>query len=180
MELGKLTKTGFWFKTKKALWWVNPSKDEPLSDDVKGMLITEGELEAADVTSGILTVRGPGDYEAGGVEIRGYAGGVYKIRADGLSVVWADSFSDKWDDKRLDRLDGSDVLVLGVEKTPIARVKQLVKKMGINYLILWGEKDSSAMRVYIDEFDLEGVKQEKIKIEADNLPEGLEVIILDG
>lgn len=187
MEIGRLVKSGFWFKTKRDLWWVDPPAEEPIASGVKGVLYLAGELGAEDAAKGMLVVRGPGDYEAGGVEIKGFSGGredgletVYRVRADGLGVVWANCFSDKWNEKRIGRLGSNDVLVIGVERTTVAKCKELAKKIGVNYLVLWGDGDSQALKKFVDEFDLESLGQDKIKIDAENLPEGLEVVILNG
>lgn len=134
-----------------------------------------------------MTIRGPGEYEAGGVEIRGFgdrgAGGattVYRIRIDGLGVVVVTSFSQKWDEKRMEKLKGSDVLVVRVGSIPVKVAKNLVKKTGVNYLVLLGGEGGAGLKEYVDEFDLEGVAgQNKIKIEVESLPEGLEVVLLN-
>ncbi|MFA6518712.1 MAG: hypothetical protein WCV93_03660 [Candidatus Shapirobacteria bacterium] len=184
MEIGKLEKSGLWLKTKKGLWWVDPLLEKSVDPGVAGLLFSSGELDASDVAYGKLIIRGPGDYEVGGVEVKGFSGGkgtletIYRVRADSLGIVLANSFSDKWDDKRVEKLGSNDVLVLGVDKMTVKRCKEIVKKMGVNYLILWGE--SEALKKFADEFDLESLRQDKVKIEAESLPEGLEVVILNG
>ncbi|HPD44895.1 MAG TPA: hypothetical protein PK131_01820, partial [Candidatus Woesebacteria bacterium] len=58
--------------------------------------------------------------------------------------------------------------------------RELAKKWGVNYLIpVGGKPDSKVLVTFLDEVDEEGLEPiESLKVDKDNLPDGLEIVLL--
>ena len=81
-----------------------------------------------------------------------------------------------------EKINGIDVLIVNIDECKIKgkMFLDLAKKWGANYLIPVGyKKDGDSLKKFLDEVDEEGLEAvESLKIDRDNLPDGLEVIIL--
>lgn len=134
-----------------------------------------------------VVIAGAGEYEVGGIEVLGIADGgggvVYVISMDGVEVVVLDELRGELSEKKVERLGEADVLTfsLGNIKTVgYKSIMKLAKSLGVNYLLPYG-KDlaSEEAKTFLDEADLEGFQAvESLKVGADDLPDGLETVIL--
>jgi len=188
MEIKMLGDYAAFFKGKKENILINPSK-EMLSDLKFNSRIV---LYTSDVfgNSGFLNgervlIKGPGEYEVGGVEINGFNGEngdtVYSVVVDGISVVILGKIAQELSPKRVEKIDSADVLLAPVtigENGSFKLIKEWSKKWGVNYLIPMFEKDDE-LKKFLDAADEEGLETiDSLKVEKDNLPDGLEVKLL--
>ncbi len=134
-----------------------------------------------------VVIRGPGEYEVGGVEISGVDangdGVVYLVNLDGVMVAVVESLSKEVGNKLVDKVKGVDVLVLLAEeggKVDSKAVLAVAKKWGVNYLIPVGftEEKLKVLLDVVDREDLEPVPS--LKVEKDSLPDGMEVVLLSS
>lgn len=135
-----------------------------------------------------IVISGPGEYEVGGVDINGFSDGsggtLYVLNVDGIEVMVLDSISKELDEKKIEKIDGVDVLVVSIDKLNGINGKSylsLAKKLGANYLIPIGfEKDSDQIKKFLDDVDEEGLDYiDNLKIDkGDDLPDGLEIKLI--
>lgn len=132
-----------------------------------------------------VVVAGPGEYEVGGIEVLGVADGagntVYSVVIDGVGLVVLGNSQTELNDKKIEKLSGADVLVAEVEGNDNGANKNLLKiakAIGVNYLIPAGG-DETALKDLMNVTDNEGKEAVKsLKVDKDNLPEGMELVIL--
>jgi len=174
-------------KDEKVL--VNPSKEliDSGKYESRTVIFTRKEYNFLGLTFEGVVVCGPGEYEVGGVEILGIdANGegeevVYVLNMDGLSLVIMTTGGDSLKDKLGEKINGVDVLMVLPSKEGILDYKsvlEMAKKWGVNYLVPIAFETEN-LKGLLDEVDNEGlVPIEKIKIDKEDLPEGMEVICL--
>jgi len=148
-------------------------------------IYTKGSFDGMDLKDepGGVSIRGAGEYEVGGVSIMGVSGGedrtVYRIEMDGVVVGILGDFTEPLSDKRIERLDGMDVLVVSINQN-IKLALSWAKRWGVNYLIPMGfEEGDGKLKSFLDLVDREDLEAvPSLKVDKVNLPEGMEVVVL--
>ena len=168
---------------------VNPGK-EMFSDkknEYRVVLFTREELDFLGLTFEGVVIRGPGEYEVGGVEISGVDGNgdglAYLIGLDEVAMVVVDGAGGLLSKKLVDKMKGVDVMVVMVRKGEKVDPKTLLavaKKWGVNYLVPIGF-ESDDLEVLLDAVDREDLQTvANLKVEKDSLPDGMEVVLLSN
>ncbi len=189
MEIKILENQSIYLKGKKENILINPSKER--RDDSKYpsrvFLFTAEKYDGMGFEGDNILIRAPGEYEVGGVEIDGYSSGddntFYVINIDGIKVIFLGDLGESLSDKRIEKIDSADVLLAPVliKNSPSAKlILDWAKKWGVNYLIPMGYgEDKSSLDKFLDQADQEGLEAiESLKVDKDDLPDGLEVKIL--
>jgi hypothetical protein len=86
-------------------------------------------------------------------------------------------------DKKVEKISGADVMVVNVKNgSGISNksVIDLAKKWGVNYLIpVGGDGADVDLKKFKDDADCEGLEPiESLKVDKDDLPDGMEVVFL--
>jgi len=188
MEIRCLDNKTVLLKGKKESVLVNPTKEilEANKTQSRVIVFTSKKYDCLNLTEGEKVIlRGPGEYEVGGVEVLGVNAGsgdtVYVINVDGITVGVLGSITEMLSDKRIDRINAVDVLLAPVGEKGVVNGKIVLswaKKWGANYLIpVGGEADKEEMKKFLDEVDREDLQPiESLKVDSENLPEGLEIV----
>ena len=172
---------------KKETVLINPSNDL-LKKTNSRIVVYNKQIEPGLLTANnkVLIV-GPGEYEVGGVEIIGLGDGnggvIYSIIIDGVTLAVLANIKTELTEKKIDKLGSADVLVADVGQNDTAQNKalfKLAKGMGVNYLVPIGAISSEPHLIdFLNVTDNEGLESvASLKIDKDNLPEGLEVVLL--
>ncbi|MEI8068132.1 MAG: MBL fold metallo-hydrolase [Candidatus Shapirobacteria bacterium] len=189
MEIRILGNQSVFLKGKKENLLINPTK-EILGDSKYSsriIVFTSEDFDDLKLNTEAIIIRGSGEYEIGGVEIVGYSanGGetVYLINHDGISVAVLGQLKEALTEKRVEKINGIDVLLapvaIGTENSAKS-VLAWAKKWGVNYLIPtgWIENNENLIK-FLDVADEEGAEQiESLKVEKGDLPDGLEVKVI--
>jgi len=133
-----------------------------------------------------VLIYGPGEYEIGGVEIKGYSAAenevIYLVEMEGIMVAVLADISEPLSDKRVERIEGVDVVVAAIDNMAKVSPKTLMdwsKKWGVNYLIPIAY-DEEKLKKFLDVVDEEGLEPiDVLKVNRDELPDGLEVCVLN-
>ena len=168
---------------------VNPGK-EVMGDKKHAsrvVLFTREELDFLGLNFGGVIIRGPGEYEVGGVEISGLdsdGGGVaYLIGLDEVMMMVVDGSGGFLGKSLMDDVKGVDVMVVMVregEKVDDKALLAMAKKWGVNYLVPIGF-ESNDLEVLLDAVDREDLQTvASLKVEKDSLPDGMEVVLLSN
>lgn len=168
---------------------VNPVKEvlEDKEHVSRVVLFTREELDFLGLTFGGVVIRGPGEYEVGGVEISGVDsngnGLVYSIGLDDVVMVVVDGVGGPLDKKLVEKVRGVDVMLVLVrdgEKIDGKVLLAVAKKWGVNYLVPIGF-ESDDLEVLLDAVDREDLQTvASLKVEKDSLPDGMEVVLLSN
>lgn len=190
MEIKRINQKCWQIKTKKEVVLVNPDEAVLRDNKITSRIVIYTETHGDFVRlgdDGRIVIAGPGEYEVGGVEISGLNGGegrLYVIAADGVSVGVLGAIKEKLTDKKVEKINGVDALIpsVGYEgQLPTKDILDLAKSWGANYLVPMGFEieNSEEVKKFLDDTDNEGLEpQDSLKIEADNLPDGMEVVLL--
>jgi len=188
MEIKRFDDQGILLKGKKESVLINPTKESLDSDKVPGRIVvfTGKDYDSLGISCGERVIlRGPGEYEVGGIEVMGINAGegdtVYIINVDGLVVGVLGDIAETLSDKKVERINAVDVLLVPVSgKGKIAgkTVLSWAKEWGVNYLMpVFGSTTQEEMKKFLDEVDREDLQPvESLRVDKENLPEGLEVI----
>lgn len=184
MQIKRLGNKTILLKGKKESVIINPEK-VPKSDsriimfsESKDLTPTEGDK---------VVIAGAGEYEIGGVEIVGTktegTGLFYSIGIDGVRVGMVSNLKEELTEKKMDKVGEVDVLIfeLGNEDGKLTKILLgMAKKLGANYVIPvdYTEGDESIVN-FLDESDNEGEESvESLNVEKEELPDGMEVVLL--
>lgn len=189
MEIKQISKEIVWIKGKKENILIDPNREMLLKDKTNARIVLLTKKDESIVVLGDekkVVVCGPGEYEIGGVEIVGINLGNseygYLVTVDGVIVGVIGVLTETISEKRVARIESMDVMVYKTGGALVPKLAvDLAKKWGANYLLPIATKvaDQQITEV-LDLVDREmepGV--EMVKIEKDNLPDGLEVVILE-
>lgn len=189
MEIKIAGKQSFFLKGKKENVLVNPNKDVMGSNKYSARLIvfTENDSKVSGLGSENVIIKGPGEYEVGGVQVLGINAGnnqtVYIINIDGVEVGVIGKLEELLSDKKIERVEAVDVLLAPTkfkEEISSKTILEWAKKWGVNYLVPMDyEEDNNSLKEFLDAADQEGLEPvDSIKIDKDNLPDGLEIVVL--
>jgi hypothetical protein len=176
----------FLIKGKKESVLVSPESNFPIKNRPRIVLFNEVRSEEMRPEGATVVVMGPGEYEIGGVEINGYSSGggntMYTVSVDGLTVGILGRLKEQLTDKRMDKINGVDVLVVDIKENGFIGPKailKLAKTWGANYVVPVGYGENGDLKKFLDEADYEGLEPiDALKVDKDNLPDGTEVVIL--
>ena len=189
MEIKILENQSVYLKGKKENVLINPNKDrrEDSKYPSRIFLFTADKYDGMGFTGEKILIRAPGEYEVGGVEINGYNSGndntLYVLHIDGIKLVFLGDLEESLSDKRIEKIDSADVLLAPVLIKDSASGKLVLdwaKKWGVNYLIPMGYgENKDSLDKFLDQADQEGLEAiESLKVDKDDLPDGLEVKVL--
>jgi hypothetical protein len=181
MEIKILDNKTIFLKGKKENILVNPNKEilENNKYSARTLIFTGEKFDDLGLKTESVMIRGPGEYEIGGLEINGYSAGngnsIYLVNIDGLTVGILGDLEDSLSEKRIEKITGVDILL-----APVKIKEETSAKLILDCLIPVGwTEDESALTKFLDAADQEGLeKVDSLKVEKDNLPDGLEIKVL--
>ena len=188
MEIRFLGNQTIYIKGKKESVLVNPTdKDGSLKLGGRIIAFTSKDFDNLGLSTEKVILRGPGEYEIGGVEVQGVNGGngdvIYVFTIDGVTVGVFGDLKEALSDKKQEKISSLDVMLISIKKNESISDKLILdwaKKWGANYLIPVGfdEPNEDLIR-FLDKADTEGKEGiESLKVEKDELPDGMEVVVL--
>jgi hypothetical protein len=187
MEIKALGFYSALIKGKKENILINPSIEFLRENKNSGRIIlfTNNDYDGIGLIDDKVLIKGAGEYEVGGVEVLGLDVDsdrtIYSINMEGISILVLGQLNESLSDKKIDRLNGIDVLLAPTsigDKLSFKSIKEWSKKWGVNYLIPMGD-NKEMLTKFLDEADEEGLEPiEVLKVEKENLPEGLELKLL--
>ena len=183
MEIKILKAQTICLKGKKETVLVNPIEVQKKDNSRIWIYLSEAEKNQ-EWNNDKVVIKGPGEYEIGGVEVVGVNGGdgniVYKVEIDGIVIGLLGKIKEELSDKKQERIAGVDVLMADIGGTfEYKAIAAYAKKWGANYLIPFGYNDKKVLEDFLDKADQEGLEAiESLKVDKDDLPDGLEVKVL--
>lgn len=178
-----LSKDCVWLVGKEERVLVDPSRDLAFDKKYRSRVVIfcDKSKDWLGIAFDGVIIEGPGDYEVGGVEIKGIdsngGGCVYVVNMDGVKLAVVAGLGNENGKRLVEKIKEVDVLILkdGVgERLGL----EIAKKWGVNYLVLAGMEEGLLNKV-LDETDQEGLKAvEGFKVKPDSLPDGMEVVVL--
>jgi hypothetical protein len=165
-------------KTVKVL--LDPRKED-LDKDAKVVFFDKHEDNFLGLDTGDkVAIWGPGEYEVSGVEVyctKTGNGLMSILQMEEIKIGWISTDNIELTDKKKERLAECDVLIVK-SVGDIKNIWDLVKGMGINYLIMTNLNDDDKKKL-LDMADMEETAvTETLKLEKATLPEVMEVVVL--
>ena len=179
MEIKYFNQNKIYLKGKKESVWINPDKDDLQSKNYEARIVIYTEKERNIIKlgeeNGRVVIAGPGEYEIGGIEINGI-NSMYVLTIDGIKVVLMDKEEGEISEKKKEKLEEADVLMISVRSGSA----EIAKKSAANYVIpVDFENKKEELKEFLDVFDSENLESiESLKVEKENLPEAMEVVLL--
>ncbi len=180
MEISLYGQKSLYIKGKATKVWLDPKKED-LDKEAKIVFFDKAEDNFLGLNTGEkVVIWGPGEYEVSGVEIYStkVGNGLMAImQFDEIKLGWISTDKIELTDKKKERLAECDVLIIK-SCGQIKDIWDLVKGMGINYLIMTGLEEADKKKL-LDMADMEETAvTETLKLEKSTLPEVMEVVIL--
>jgi len=184
MEIRNLGSKTLWIKGKSESLLINPADTLLAENKHKSRIIIFSDGGPRKILDNDrVVINGPGEYEIGGIEVRGIrmseAAIAYVLTVDGVKIGVVLGGGSQEIEKISSELEVSDILVVeaGAEDRYLIG---LAHRIGVNYLIpLAGEEERQKLEAFLDAADTEGkAAVESLKIERTELPEGMEVVVL--
>lgn len=188
MEITYLSNSCIQFSGKNEKLVIDP--DKKILGNFAGRIMVFSSEERRDSLDNAfenkVAITGPGGYEVGGVEIEGLSTGdggsyFYKFTLDGVGLGFLGKLDQELGEKKMEKIEdmGLDVLVCCLDgKLPAKYFWELAKKIGVNFLLPFSD-DLARLKEMLDLADMENVVPvNTFKVTPDNLPEGLEVVLL--
>lgn len=188
MEIRNLNNKVLCLRNKKIAIFFEP--DGKTMDDSKEpvkMAVYPRAVSAGDTyNKNYLCLFGPGEYEVGGVEVVGYKVGtttIYSFLIDGIVCCYIPGLTEALTEKKLDKLSSVDVLLYSLDSDNRLSSKDIVglaKRIGANVVVPTNfDLDNPVFRQLMDDVDKEDEEYKELyKVEKDDLPDGLEVVVL--
>jgi len=179
MEIKYFESGKIFLKGKKENVWINPGKEEfeGKNGEARVLIFTDKEKNFVKVgkENEKVIICGVGEYEIGGVEITGI-NSMYAINLDGIKIVIVGKFEGEITEKKKEKLEEADVLLISINATSV----DIAKKSAANYIVpIDFENEEKELKIFMDAFDKENLEAvETLKVDKDNLPEGVEVVLL--
>lgn len=186
MEIQYIKRDCLIFKGKKEQVLVDPLEIDGLKFEGRVLLSTKNIWNLPKTNDNQVVVAGAGEYEVGGVEINGLSAGpettVYVVTIDGVAIGVLGTPDEELSEKKIERIEALDVLLVPTDQKSLGKLKTYLtwaKKWGVNYLIPVGYESEEELNKFLDETDSEGLTAvDSIKVNRDELPEGVEVVVL--
>ena len=180
MEISLYGSKSLYIKGKQVKAWLDPRKED-VDKDAKIIFFEKHADNFLSLDTGEkVAIWGPGEYEVSGVEIYGAKVGdglMVIMNFDEIKIGWISTDELILNDKKKERLAECDVLIVK-SVGEIKDIWDLVKGMGINYLIVTDLSDDNKKKL-LDMADMEETAiTETLKLEKSTLPEVMEVVIL--
>ena len=183
MELTFLGQNSFKFKTKNLTLVVDPVNPKERADvvvfsGVAGVVAVAGAVNRTEV----FVIDKEGEYELGGVGIivdrlsPDKEDKLVRITADGVAVADVAGLTGELEEKTLEKLRESDVLIV-----PLAKAR-LIEDAEPYLAVLAGYDNAAEVDQFLATHKFEVVKRDidKLKLDADSLPDNTEVVVLNG
>lgn len=169
MEIAHITKSSLRIKGKNAVLVVDPAQ----KTESNASLFLQSEQESVGDTGADIVIKGPGEYETGGVKITGVRyekGLIYSMDVDSVGVLLGKLTTFE---KLHSKLKEANILVVNCDTVMDA---SFLSALSTNVIIFYGEKSTEIGR----EFGQENVKHlPKYSATIDKLPAEVEAIILE-
>lgn len=188
MEIKILDKKSVFLKGKKENVLIDPTKEILNGGKFPSRIVAYTSNEMGyELANDKVILQGPGEYEVGGVEILGINGGneqtIYTFSVDNVLVCVIGELMEPLSDKKIEKINNVDVLITSIKSRKGVDNKLILdwaKKWGANYLIpVDYEEGNEDFKKFLDDTDMEGAETlDLLKVEKDNLPDGMEVKIL--
>lgn len=180
MEISLYGSKSLYIKGKTVNVLLDPRKED-LDKDAKLIFFEKHDDNFLGLDTGDkVAIWGPGEYEVSGVEIYGTKVGMglmAVLTMDEIKIGWISTDVIELNDKKKERLTECDVLIVKCVGE-IKNIWELIKGMGINYLIVTNLNDDDKKKL-LDMADMEETAvTETLKLEKSTLPEVMEVVIL--
>lgn len=185
MEILFLGQTSFKIKTKTMTLVVDPISKGEKADVVvfSGALGVVKEISGPVNRPKTFVIDREGEYELGGIGIivdkleSGKDGFIIRISADGVEVAHTGVVGGEIDERLKSKLTESDVLLVN-----LANAVNLIKDCEPYLAVLMGYADLFEVDEFLKTHKFETVRRdvEKLKLDADSLPENTEVVVLNG
>lgn len=196
MEITFLSKTGFKFKTKNLTLVVDPVSVKERADVVVYSGISDAVFDIAGAVNREKTfvVDKEGEYELGGVGIilervdslagggkedlpAGRQGMIIRIFGDGVEVIHTGAVIGTLPEKLMEKVREADVLLV-----TLAKARELIAAAEPYIAILMGYESKQEAERFLAANKYEVVKMDldKLKLEAESLPESTQVVVLNA
>lgn len=180
MEISLYGSKSLYIKGKSTKVWLDPQKTD-LDKDSKVIIFEKHEDNFLGLDTGEnVAIWGPGEYEVSGMEIntsRVGSGLMAILTVDEIKLGWISTDVIDLTDKKKERLAECDVLIIK-SVGEIKNIWELIKGMGINYLIMTNLLEEDKKKL-LDMADMEETAIiDTLKLEKSTLPEVMEVVIL--
>lgn len=179
MEIKYFGESKVYLKGKKENVWINPGKEEfdGKNGEARVVIFTDKEKNFIHLgkENNKVIIDGPGEYEIGGVEINGI-NAMYALTMDGIKIVVVGQIDGEITEKKKEKLEEADVLLIKMGAT----ATDIAKKSAANYVVpIDYENEEKELKGFLDAFDSENLETiDTLKVDKDNLPEGVEVVLL--
>jgi len=186
MEIKYFGKSIFFIKGKTENVWVNPPNVDFFSrikDKARTVIFSEERNNQKEwFNREEVVIFGPGEYEIGGVGVIGVNGGestIYTVNYEGLILGIMGKIKEIPSDKKMEKIGGVDLLLADVSsETDLKVLTQFAKKVGTNYLVP-SNFNQDGLRKFLDITDNEQMEPIGcLKVSIEELPEGMEVVVL--
>jgi len=185
MEVIFLGGTSFKFKTKTITLIVDPISNKEKADVLvySGVGKVVKEISGAVNREKTFVIDMEGEYELGGMGIMldrleaGINGFMIRITGDGVEVAHVGAVEGTLDEKLKTKLTDSEVMLVSLKKAV-----ELIGDCEPYMAVLMGYDNVGEVDQFLDSHKFEVVKRDvdKLKLDADSLPENTEVIVLNG
>lgn len=185
MEITFLGKTSFKFKTKNLTLLINPLSAKEKAD----VIVLTGEEGVAKEIAGpvsrerVFIIDREGEYELGGVGViaerleQGKEGMLVRINADGVEVAHTGAVTQPLTEKQAEKVREADVLLAS-----LAKAAELIELAEPYIAVLMGYDNLVEVDDFLSKNKFDTVKRDlpKLKLEAEDLPETTEVVVLNA
>lgn len=182
MEVSFLGKNSFKFKTKTLTLVVDPVNPKERADVVVYTGTPTVMVVGAVNRDRVFVIDKEGEYELGGVGIivdrllPDIEEKLVRISADGVAIADVCALPTDLPENTLEKLRESDVLIVPLLKS------KLIEEAEPYIAVLCGYDEAAEVDQFLATHKFEVVKRdiEKLKLDADSLPDNTEVVVLNG
>lgn len=174
MDIYLIDKNSLKIKSKKASFIIDPQNTMPKNNADAVILLKDLEPEVQKVSEFRLVIKGPGEYELGGVKITatGINGDtVYSLNIDGINTVLGNAEAAH---KLLDKLGEYQIAILKVDGE---LDQSLITAIEPSIAIFYGNKARDAAKLLKGAESL--VPVQKYSTTKEKLPAEMEIIVLE-